>query len=291
MKQTESQSDKGPFEVKIVTFVEQNCNGPEASSEAPPAKGNEAPSKRWWHGRSLFLFAEDNPVRMGIAQMLEHRYFDDFIYNLIGLNSIILMIDYPIITDDYTNNTYDSIGTVISIVFVVEAALKIVAKGFVLGPDCYLKDNWNILDFLIVLSAILTWILTTYSSINLAFMRGFRALRALRPLRIISKDEGMKTVINSLLRAIPNLFNVSIIYLFTILVFAILGVQLFSGEMSACSDDSVTLKSKCVGTDADGNPREWQTPFNNFNDVIFGMITLFELTTFENWNNTIVLLT
>lgn len=228
---------------------------------------------------------------MFIAQVLDHRYFDDFIYNLIGLNSILLMIDYPIITDTYTNNTLDFIGTVISIIFVVEAGLKIVAKGFVLGPDSYLKDNWNVLDFLIVLSAILTWILTAYSSINLAFMRGFRALRALRPLRIISKDEGMKTVINSLLRAIPNLLNVSIIYLFTILVFAILGVQLFSGEMSSCSDDSISTKAKCVGFDSDGNPREWVTPFNNFNDVVFGMITLFELTTFENWNNCIVLIT
>jgi len=226
-----------------------------------------------------------------IAQVLDHRYFDDFIYNLIGLNSILLMIDYPIITDAYTNNTLDFIGTVISIIFVVEAGLKIVAKGFVLGPDSYLKDSWNILDFLIVLSAILSWILTAYSSINLAFMRGFRALRALRPLRIISKDEGMKTVINSLLRAIPNLFTVSIIYLFTILVFAILGVQLFSGEMSSCSDDSISTKAECVGFDSDGNPREWVTPFNNFNNVFFGMITLFELTTFENWNNTIVLLT
>ncbi len=52
----------------------------------------------------------------------------------------------------------------------------------------------------------------------------------------------MKTVINSLLKAIPNLFNVSVIYMFTMLVFAILGVQLFSGTMSYCSDSTISLK-------------------------------------------------
>ncbi len=198
--------------------------------------------KRWWTGRSLFLLAEDNIFRAAIKTVVEHRYFDDFIYNLIALNSILLMIDYPTITDPYTNNTIDLIGNIISGIFVAEAVFKIVAKGFIIGPDTYLKDNWNILDFIIVLSAIITWILTAFTTLDLTFMRGFRALRALRPLRIISKDEHMKTVINSLLKAIPNLFNVSVIYMFTMLVFAILGVQLFSGTMSYCSDSTISLK-------------------------------------------------
>jgi hypothetical protein len=60
-------------------------------------------------------------------------------------------------------------------------------------------------------------------------MRGFRALRALRPLRMISKDEGMKTIVNSLLKAIPSLFNVALINILFFVVFGILGVQIFKG--------------------------------------------------------------
>jgi hypothetical protein len=37
---------------------------------------------------------------------------------------------------------------------------------------------------------VLTWILESFDSLDISFMRGFRALRALRPLRVVSKSEG-----------------------------------------------------------------------------------------------------
>ena len=243
----------------------------------------------------MFLFKKDNRFRVLVRDFLEHKYFDDFIYNLIGMNSLLLLINYPTITDDYTNHTIDMIVNIISGVFIGEAALKIIAKGFVIGEDTYLKDSWNILDFLIVISAILNWVLNAYAQAGLSFMRGFRALRALRPLRMISKDEGMKTVVNSLLKAIPNLFNVALIELLTILVFSILGVQLFKGELGSCTDSSITYKKDCIGSYTDDSgalqERSWGTPFNNFDNVIWGMITLFEITTEEGWPNTLTLIT
>lgn len=36
--------------------------------------------------------------------------------------------------------------------FTIEMSLKIVAYGFVIGPGTYLRDHWNQLDFLIVVS-------------------------------------------------------------------------------------------------------------------------------------------
>jgi hypothetical protein len=46
---------------------------------------------------------------------------------------------------------------------------------------------------------------------------------------MISKDEGMKTIVNSLLKAIPSLFNVALINILFFVVFGILGVQIFKG--------------------------------------------------------------
>ena len=155
------------------------------------------------------------------------------------MNSFLLLINYPTITDDYFNTTNDLIVNIISAFFIGEALLKIIALGFISGEDVYLKDSWNILDFIIVLSSILNWILDKYSSVSLSFLRGFRALRALRPLRMISKDEGMKTVVNSLLKAIPSLFNVALINLLFLVVFAILGVQIFKGEIGWCNDNDM----------------------------------------------------
>ena len=67
---------------------------------------------------------------------------------------------------------------------------KVIVLGFCIGEKTYLKDNWNVLDFIIVLFSVLTWILESFDSIDISFMRGFRALRALRPLRVVSKNEG-----------------------------------------------------------------------------------------------------
>jgi hypothetical protein len=96
--------------------------------------------------------------------------------------------------------------------------------GFFIGKKSYLKDEWNRLDFIIVLFSIITWILTNFNNIDLSFAKGFRALRALRPLRMVSKHEGIKTVVNAILFALPSLLNVMVIILMVLLIFAILGL-------------------------------------------------------------------
>lgn len=81
-------------------------------------------------------------------------------------------------------------------------------------------------------------------------MKAFRALRALRPLRMVSKNEGniflevinyigMRTVVNSLIVSIPGILNVLVICLLFYLVFGILGVQLYAGWLSYCNDPAM----------------------------------------------------
>ena len=96
--------------------------------------------------------------------------------------------------------------------------------GFFIGKKSYLKDEWNRLDFIIVLFSIITWILASVNNIDLSFAKGFRALRALRPLRLVSKYEGIKTVVNAILFALPSLFNVMVIIAMLLLIFSILGL-------------------------------------------------------------------
>lgn len=79
---------------------------------------------------------------------------------------------------------------------------------------------------------------------DLQFVKGFRALRALRPLRVVSKNEGIKTVVNSLLKSIPSLMNVMLIIFLFLLVFGILGVQMFKGAVSYCNDGSSEILNK-----------------------------------------------
>ena len=168
-----------------------------------------------------------------------------------------------------------------------EAVLKIIVMGFVIGKNTYLRDTWNVLDFIIVSFSVLTWILDSVSNISVSFLRGFRALRALRPLRMVSKNEGMKVLVDSLLVSIPQLINVLLISLLFFFVFGILGVQLFKGSMSFCNDSSINFKSDCIGQydDPDNGltDRQWITPFINYDNILFSTNTFFEICNLENW--------
>ena len=175
-------------------------------------------------GRSLFLFPADSKIRSYLRSFISNPYTEGFIYHLIALNSILLALDEPILADSYQIDTIARFVNLITGVFIIEALIKIVAMGFVIGPGTYLKDSWNVLDFVIISFSVLNWILDSVSGISVSFLRGFRALRALRPLRMVSRNEGMRVVVNSLLTSIPNLINVLMISLLFYLVYGILGV-------------------------------------------------------------------
>lgn len=51
----------------------------------------------------------------------------------------------------------------------------------------------------------------------------------LRPLRSITRIPGMKTVVSALLDSIPHLVSVACVMFIFLLVFGILGMQMFSG--------------------------------------------------------------
>jgi len=60
---------------------------------------------------------------------------------------------------------------------------------------------------------------------------------------------GMKTVVNALLESIPALISVLLIVLLFLLVFGILGIQLFKGQLGVCNDESegIEMKTDCRG--------------------------------------------
>ena len=66
-------------------------------------------------------------------------------------------------------------------------------------------------------------------------LKTMRTLRALRPLRAMAKMEGMKVVVNALVGALPDIFNVLVVCLIFWLIFAIIGINLFKGKFHSVS--------------------------------------------------------
>jgi len=50
------------------------------------------------------------------------------------------------------NKKLDLCNKIFTIIFIVEAVLKIMAMGFILHPYAYMRDYWNAIDIIIVIT-------------------------------------------------------------------------------------------------------------------------------------------
>ena len=201
--------------------------------------------------RSLGVFSPTNPVRLAIAKVVYHRYFEYFIIACILMSSIVLALDGPEFSADAPlypetldstkatmKNVMDILDLIFLMLFIVEMVLKVIALGFIAHKGSYLRDAWNILDFSIVVVGLIAFTveLNSRGKENLTAARALRTFRALRPLRMASRAPGMKVVVNALFSAIPGIANVSFVCLLFYLIFGILGLNLFMGKMYYCAD-------------------------------------------------------
>lgn len=122
------------------------------------------------------------------------------------------------------------------------------------------RSVWNQVDFTIVLISIL--VLVAEAVPQLRSLRVLRVLRVLRPLRLVSRNAGMKLIITSLFKAMPAVSNVIGVVFSLQVVFAIIGMQLFSGTMASCSDPTILSRDLCVepGTGPPSLPMQLPLP-------------------------------
>uniref|UniRef100_A0A3Q3X2T2 Sodium channel protein n=1 Tax=Mola mola TaxID=94237 RepID=A0A3Q3X2T2_MOLML len=108
--------------------------------------------------------------------------------------------------------------------------IKILARGFCLGPFTFLRDPWNWLDFSVIVMAYVT------EFVDLGNVSALRTFRVLRALKTISVIPGLKTIVGALIQSVKKLADVMILTVFCLSVFALIGLQLFMGN----------LRQKCV---------------------------------------------
>lgn len=117
---------------------------------------------------------------------------------------------------------------VLTAVFAIEALFKIITFGFLFNKSkSYLRNGWNIIDFVVVIVSIISLALTNN---KIKTVKILRLLRVLRPLRVISRNKGLRIGIQALFKALPNIFNVIVISLLFFVIFAIIGVNYFKGS-------------------------------------------------------------
>jgi membrane-anchored protein YejM (alkaline phosphatase superfamily) len=90
-------------------------------------------------------------------------------------------------------NVLDQFDIVMTVLFTLELLIKVVVYGFMFnGEDSYMRNNWNLMDFVIVTFSLISII---FSDVDLEIFKLLRMLRVLRPLRMISRNPGLRIAI------------------------------------------------------------------------------------------------
>ncbi|XP_071749702.1 sodium channel protein para isoform X10 [Lepeophtheirus salmonis] len=178
-------------------------------------------------GRDIFRFnAEDalyvlspfSPVRRVAIHILVHPFFSVFIITTILLNCLMMI--------KTSNERIESSEVIFTAIYTFESATKVMGRGFILCPFSYLRDAWNWLDFIVITLAYITMGIDLG---NLAVLRTFRVLRALKTVAIIP---GLKTIVGAVIESVKNLRDVIILTVFSLSVFALLGLQIYMGVLT-----------------------------------------------------------
>jgi hypothetical protein len=188
---------------------------------------------------SLGCLPETSALRQFLVWLVTWKWWDRAVLLIILLNTIMLaMTDYSLAGIDWDTMSPDptkssinaftqAVDPYFTALFTIEAACKIAAMGFLFDEGAYLRDSWNVLDFVVVATSLLQIIP------GVPKVSALRAFRVLRPLRTLARLKGMRMMVNSLLSSIPQLANVGILLFFLFLVWAICAVNLFQGGFHA----------------------------------------------------------
>lgn len=87
-------------------------------------------------------------------KIISTKAFENISIFVILMNSLVMMMEDP--ADQNPPEYFAVIDNVFLALYSVEMVLKILGLGLIFGEHAYLKNSWNILDFVIVLSGYIT---------------------------------------------------------------------------------------------------------------------------------------
>ncbi|XP_032066428.1 sodium channel protein type 8 subunit alpha isoform X6 [Thamnophis elegans] len=172
---------------------------------------------------ALYILSPFNLLRRIAIKILIHSVFSMIIMCTILTNCVFMTFSNPPEWSKQVEYTFTGIYT-------FESLVKIIARGFCIDSFTFLRDAWNWLDFSVIMMAYIT------EFVNLGNVSALRTFRVLRALKTISVIPGLKTIVGALVQSVKKLSDVMILTVFCLSVFALIGLQLFMGN----------LRNKCV---------------------------------------------
>ncbi|EOB01724.1 Sodium channel protein type 4 subunit alpha, partial [Anas platyrhynchos] len=185
--------------------------------------------------RALWILSPFHPIRRTAIKILIHSLFTWFIMCTILTNCVFMA------QNESTSSSWNKyVEFTFTGIYTFESLIKILARGFCLNEFTFLRDPWNWLDFSVIVMAYVG----AFSSLgSVSVLRTFRVLRALKTISVVP---GLKIIVGALIQSVKKLTNVMILTVFCLSVFALIGLQLFKGN----------LRRKCMRNYTDSSIRE-----------------------------------
>nr|AAQ84279.2 voltage-gated sodium channel protein [Mesobuthus martensii] len=166
---------------------------------------------------AMWILDPFNPIRRAAISILVHPAFSFLVIVTILVNCVLMT---------QTNVTHEKeLERLFTAIYTIESCIKATARGFILEQFTYLRDPWNWLDFVVISLAYITMGVELG---NLSALRTFRVLRALKTVAVIP---GLKTIVGAVIESVKNLKDVIILTVFSLSLFALLGLQMYMGVL------------------------------------------------------------
>ncbi|NXE14343.1 SCN5A protein, partial [Lophotis ruficrista] len=190
--------------------------------------------------RALWILSPFHPIRRTAIKILVHSYpFSDCVSSI---NCWCCCFPLALFSLRYTFTG----------IYTFESLIKILARGFCLNEFTFLRDPWNWLDFSVIIMAYVG----AFSSLgSVSVLRTFRVLRALKTISVVP---GLKIIVGALIQSVKKLANVMILTVFCLSVFALIGLQLFKGN----------LRQKCIRNSTEILNKTWESYEMFVNDTV-----------------------
>ena len=155
------------------------------------------------------------------SSLANSEYFNRFIIATILLAGVVVGAQtYPNFAQENAH-ILSFLDRAILIIFILEASIKILAKGK--NPFNYFKNPWNVFDFTIVVACLLE----PFLDLGGAFLPVLRLARILRVLRLVTAIPKLQLLVTCLLKSLPSMFYVSILLFLLFYIYGAMAVFLF----------------------------------------------------------------
>uniref|UniRef100_A0A8C1JZ22 Voltage-dependent L-type calcium channel subunit alpha n=1 Tax=Cyprinus carpio TaxID=7962 RepID=A0A8C1JZ22_CYPCA len=245
--------------------------------------------------RALFCLNLNNPIRRACISLVEWKPFDIFILIAIFANCMALAVYIPFPEDDSNSTNHDLVKYTHNCCLKVINCLFFPHRLFSVVLEILTKDGEK--------DSVSHPPVHGHGGKPGGFdVKALRAFRVLRPLRLVSGVPSLQVVLNSIIKAMVPLLHIALLVLFVIIIYAIIGLELFIGKMHAScyfQGTEIIAEDEPAPCAVNGHGRTcpingtvckegWHGPnggITNFDNFMFAMLTVFQCITMEGWTD------